>query len=458
MEPFMLSAADAAERLRRREFSPVTLVESCLTRIKTLEPKLRAWVTVDAEGALEAAFRRAKDLESKGSVGALHGIPVGIKDLFYTAGMRTTAGSKICAEFVPAWDATLVTRLKDAGAIVLGKTVTTEWAASDPPPTRNPWNPAHTPGGSSSGSAVAVAARMCPAATGTQTAGSIVRPAAYNGVVGLKPTYGRLSRRGIVPQSWSIDTPGILVRTVEDAALLLEVLAGHDPEDASTSVRPVPAYRQHINGLRRPPRLGLIRQFLEHSAEQVQMHMDGVAQRFREAGADVRAVTFPGDLALVLAAHWTIMKADFAAVHQKLFREHSQEYGPHVRGLIETGMLIPGVAYIQSLRIRNRFRRQAEALADSVDALLAPATGVTAPRIESPAGEALALPRTGDHAFQMPWSFAGLPVIGLPSGIGGDGLPLAIQLIGAPFAEEKLLAVARWCEMTLNVKLLPPLE
>jgi aspartyl-tRNA(Asn)/glutamyl-tRNA(Gln) amidotransferase subunit A len=298
---------------------------------------------------------------------------------------------------------------------------------------------------------------MCPAAIGTQTAGSVVRPAAYNGVVGLKPTYGRLSRRGSFSQSWSIDTPGILVRTVEDAALLLEVLAGHDPEDASTSARPVPAYRQHLNSLRRPPSLGLMRQFQEQSTEQVQVQMEGVVKRFREAGADVRTVAFPGDLAVVLAAHWTIMKADFAAGHQKLFREHSRDYGPHVRGLIETGMLIPAVDYIQALRIRRRFRRQAEDLVASVDALLAPVTGATAPLIEAPAGEATAVPRTGDHAFQMPWSFSGLPVISLPSGIAGDGLPLAIQLIGAPFAEEKLLAVARWCEATLDMDLLPPL-
>ncbi len=226
VEAYELSVSEVAQKIKDRQFSPTTLVRSLLSRIDSLDETLRAWVTIDREEVLTTAHQREQELEEGNSVGILHGVPVGLKDIFYTAGMKTTACSRIFADFVPEYDATSVTKLKEAGAIILGKAVTTEFATSDPSPTRNPWNLAHTPGGSSSGSSVAVAVGMVPAALGSQTGGSTCRPAAYNGIVGLKPTYGRISRYGVIPVSWSLDTVGILVRTVDDAAVMLQAMAG----------------------------------------------------------------------------------------------------------------------------------------------------------------------------------------------------------------------------------------
>ena len=203
-EPYTLSVAEAAKQVRAGTLSPVTLAQSLLDRIDALEPALHAWVTIDREEVMNIAQQREMELGQQGPKGPIHGVPVGLKDIFYTAGMKTTACSRIYADFVPSYDATCVARIKQAGGIILGKAVTTEFATADPSPTVNPWDPAHTPGGSSSGSSVAVATRMCAATLGSQTGGSTCRPAAYNGIVGLKPTYGRISRYGVVPASWSL--------------------------------------------------------------------------------------------------------------------------------------------------------------------------------------------------------------------------------------------------------------
>ena len=229
--PYRLGVSESASQIRDGALSPVTLAKALLERIDALEPALQSWVTIDREQVLDAARERENEAEQGNLRGPLHGVPVGIKDIFYTEGMATTACSRILADFVPDYDAPCVAKLKEAGAIVLGKTVTTEFAASDPPPTRNAWNPAHTPGGSSSGSSVAVSTGMCAAALGSQTAGSVCRPASFNGVVGLKPSYGRISRRGVVAYSWSLDTVGVMSRSVTDAAVMLQAMAGHDPQD-----------------------------------------------------------------------------------------------------------------------------------------------------------------------------------------------------------------------------------
>src|SRR6266545_4091901 len=270
-----LTAYEAALRIRRRELSPVALVESLLRRIDQLEPKVQAWVTVDRAGALTMARHLEQEVQQGSTRGPLHGVPIGIKDIYWTAGMKTTCGSRIFADHVPTYDATTVARLKQAGAIILGKTVTTEFATADPGPTRNPWHLEHTPGGSSSGSAAGVAARMVPAALGSQTGGSIHRPAAYSGVFGLKPTHGRVSTYGVFPVSWCLDHMGPLARTVTDIALVLQVLAGYDPLDPATSRAPVPDYLQAVQRADRPRRLGLVRQFfLEHAAPELRAHTE----------------------------------------------------------------------------------------------------------------------------------------------------------------------------------------
>ena len=257
-EPFELTVAEAADRIRRRRLSAVELMESLLARARSLEPDLRVWVTLDEDAALAEARRRQDELDESGPAGPLHGVPVGVKDIFYTAGVRTTSGSPIYADFVPTYDATAVAVLKASGAVIMGKTVTTEFACMDPSPTRNPWNVAHTPGGSSSGSAVGVAARAFPAALGSQTAGSVLRPAAYSGVVGMKPTFGSVSTHGVTPVAGSLDTVGFFTRTVRDAATVLSVLAGHNPSDHSSSPAVRADYSAVLDPDLMPPHIGLV--------------------------------------------------------------------------------------------------------------------------------------------------------------------------------------------------------
>ncbi len=438
-----LTVTQAAALVRQRQLSPVELVEALLARASALEPALRVWVTLDAEGALKAA----RELERHGPRGPLHGIPIAIKDIYYTRGLRTTACSPIYADFVPEYDATTVALLRKAGAIIMGKTVTTQFACGDPPPTRNPWNAAHTPGGSSSGSAVGVAARIFPAALGSQTAGSVVRPASYNGVVGLKPTFGRISRHGVIPVAWSLDTMGTFTRTVEDAALLLNVLAGHDPNDASTSASPVPDYTKALASLDRPPRIGLLRQFFYDRADaETRQRTDAVVERLGRQGARVEEIRVPSDFDTLLAAHRIIMTVEAAAVHQASFSARPDDYAPNVRGVVEAGMLTPAVAYVQAQRLRRRFRLEMERAIQPFDVLLTPTTPTPAPRD---------LSTTGDPVFQTPWTACGFPAITLPTGLSASGLPLGLQLVAAPFAEERLLAAARWCEEALEVRLAP---
>ena len=443
-----LTVAQAAALIRERTLSPVALAETLLQRIDALEPTLHAWVTIDREEVLGTARELERELEQRGPRGPLHGIPVGLKDIIYTAGMKTTAGSPLYTDFVPTYDATCVMRLKKAGAMVLGKTVTTEFANGDPTPARNPWNLAHTPGGSSSGSAVAVGARMCPATLGSQTGGSTLRPAIYNGVVGFKPSYGRTSRYGVVPCSWTLDHVGILVRTVEDAALILQAIAGYDPNDPSTVPEAVPDYLAHLESQKEPPRIGVVRgDFYAYADREVCEHTDQVVGRLRQAGATILEVSLPSSLDLMLALQAIIMNTETAAFQEETFRANPDAYGPVIRTRIETGLLYSGAEFLRAQRARRRIRQEMQELAGQVDVLLTPATPAPPPRD---------LTTTGDHAFQAPWTLAGLPAIALPSGLSREGLPLGIQLIGPLFEEERLLAVARWCERALSVILAPP--
>jgi aspartyl-tRNA(Asn)/glutamyl-tRNA(Gln) amidotransferase subunit A len=447
-ESTYLGAAETATRIRSGRLSPVDAVEVCLRRIETLDDKLRAWATVSKRAALDTARALERELEERGPRGPLHGIPVGVKDVYYTAGVKTSAGSKLCEDFVPEYSATAVRRLESAGAIVLGKTACTEFAANDPAPTRNPWNLDHTPGGSSSGSAAAVAARTCFVTLDTQTAGDILRPAAYNGVVGLKPSYGRISRRGTIPVAWSLDTGGVMARSVEDAALALGVLAGHDPEDQSSSSGPVRDYVSTSRGWSDPPTLGLLRRyFYDHASEKVREHTERVVDLLGSAGARIEEVEPPEDLGLVYAAHRTVVFSECAAYHQETFRQRPEDYGPKLRQLIELGQATPAVSYIQAQRLRRRFARRLGETLHGVDAFITATTPTTAPSD---------LSETGDRRFQIPWTFAGVPAINMPSGLDRSGLPFGIQLIGALFAEDRLLATAYWCEKALSVDLSPP--
>lgn len=438
-QPYELTATEALEQLRRHALSPVDLVTSLLERIDALEPELHAWETVDREGALAQAHRCEEDLGA-GSARALCGLPIGIKDIFCTAGLRTSAGFAPYCDFIPREDATAVARLRAAGAVILGKTVTTQFAFTDPSRTRNPWNPARTPGGSSSGSAAAVAARMIPAALGTQTAGSVLRPAAYCGAVGFKPTYGRISRRGVLPLSWSLDHVGMMVRSVTDAAPLLQVLAGHDRRDRASARRRVPDYGAAVTRAGPAPTLALVRDFLDVATPEVREHVERVAARLAASGAHLREVRLPVPLPDILAVHHGIMQTEAAAVHAELLSRHPESFGPNLRAYVEIGQLIPGPVYLQAQRLRRRIRERVVPMLQGVAALVLPTVSSTAPDPST----------TGDASFQAPWSLLGLPAISLPTGLCAEGLPFATQLVAGPFQEIGLLRAARWCELALG--------
>ena len=449
-ELFELGVAEASARIREGELSPVALVEACLARIESLNPALKAWETVDAQGALRHARRLEAELQQRGPRGPLHGIPVGLKDIIYTRGMRTTGGSRTYSDFVPSFDATVVAKLRRAGAIILGKTVTTEFAASGEPLSINPWNPEHTPSGSSTGSAVAVAARMCPVALGTQTGGSTLRPSAFTGVVGLKPSYGRVSKYGVIPASYSMDTVGIIVRSVEDATLVLQAAAGYDPKDPSSARRRVPDFAKALDSEVRQPRIGTIRQFFfARSTEEVQKRTEAVVTQLSEAGAVHSEVHLPESFSFLVPIWPVIFHAEAAAYHEEVFRERATDYTSGLRGSLETAAFIPAIQYIQAQRLRRQCRREMEALFRTVDVFLTPTVATPPPPLRGPN-------TATSNEFQSPWTNLGFPSITIPLGLSSTSLPLGIQLIAAPFAEERLLAVARWCERLLNVKLTPP--
>ena len=447
--PNHLTISLASRNIAQGNLSPVALVQACLAQIDRLEPSLHAWVTIDRNAVLESAQALQDELARTGPRSALHGIPIGIKDIFSTAGMRTTACSRILADLVPREDAVAVSRLKAAGAIVLGKTVTTEFAAGDPSPTRNPWNAAHTPGGSSSGSAVAVAALMCPAALGSQTGGSILRPAAYNGVVGLKPTFGRISMAGVIPVAWSFDTIGPLARSVEDVAILLEALAGHDAHGPESGDAPASGYLSQMRQHDAPPHIGVIGDFLAEAGVEVAEHTRGICRRLSQAGALVQEVAAPPSYSLAQHLHWVILCSEMAAYHEQYHRRDADLYSEQLRRRMEAGFLTPAVAYHQAQRHRSTLRREMDELAGNWDVLLTPSTPTAAPRD---------LTTTGSAIFQNPWTSTGLPSITLPSGLSpADKVPFGIQLISSAFTEGRLLGAARWCERVLRAQSTPPI-
>src|SRR5437762_1020452 len=416
-----LSAVAARDAIKSGALSPVALVDACLARIRSLDPTLQAWIHVDEAGARTQAALREEEAKSGKLRGPLHGIPVGIKDIFDVEGMPTTAGMREWAHTRPTRDSASVQMLRNKGAIVLGKTHTTQFAYRDPAPTRNPWNRAHTPGGCSSGSAAAVAARMVPLALGSQTVGSVLRPASYCGVVGFKPTHGLVSTTGVIPLAGSLDHVGVFTRGVADAGLVFSVLARQ-----RVAVEPG-----------NPPRLALAPEVLRRASREVAAHVQATADAFARAGATLTEVKLPRSFDGIHAAGQTVLESEAAAFHEPLFAKYADQYGPEIRKLVERGLTISAVTYLGANRARLAFREEVMEVLAAHDALLTP----TAP---TPAPEGLA--STGDASLCAPWSFAGVPAISLPSGLTPSGLPLAIQLVQAAGASARLLSVAAWCE------------
>ncbi len=446
-QPYELTVSEAASLIRSREMSAVDMARSLLDRIEALEPDLKAWVYLDRAAVLAEAEARDRAIAQGAAPGPLHGIPVGVKDIYYTAGIPTTACSRVYQDFVPEYDAAPVALLKGAGAIMLGKTVTTEFACMDPSPAINPWNPAHTPGGSSSGSAVAVAARMCPAALGSQTVGSVLRPASYNGVVGFKPSYGRVSRYGVIPVSWSLDTMGWMTRTVEDAALLLQAMAGPDENDP---VAPATAVPDYAAALANPaaPRIGVIRQFFfDHADEETRQHTGAMVERLAEVGAEVEELPLPPSMDTAIEDQQIIMAVEGSTFHEPMYRQQAMDYQPGIRAMIQRGLDTDAVTYSRAMERRQQFITDMRKLAERVDILLTPST---------PTPPLPDLTNTGNTMYQGPWTSCGLPAITLPSGLSASGVPLGLQLVGAYMGEAGLLAAARWCEEALQIRLTPP--
>lgn len=442
----MLTATQIAAGVRSGSLSPVELVQQYLGLIDSLDSRLEAWVLADSAGARTAAQRiELANLRE----GPLLGVPVGVKDIYDIGGLPTRCGSGSFAAYTPAEDAATVERLRAAGAILLGKTATTEFAYIDPAPTRNPWNPAHTPGGSSSGSAAAVAAGMAPIALGSQTVGSVLRPAAYCGVVGLKPSHGLVSLRGIFPLAPSFDHPGIFSRTVLDAAVVLQAIAGYDERDPLSVRAPVEDYVAAADDAADAPVIGVPWQFFrERGGAEVVEETERVIRALADAGATIRDIDLPYTAQGIRDMGESVFAAEAAAVHAKLYAEHADEYRPLLRAHIAQGLTVRAVDYIDAMGARGRFRRDFINILEPVDALLIPTAPSTAP---------LGLTSTGDAVFCAPASFAGVPSIALPSGVSNAGLPLSVQLVAGPFAETALLRAAAWVERVLDFHAEPPL-
>lgn len=435
----MNTIQEAAEAIRGRRLSPIDLVEQCLDAIDRWEKHVHAWVFVDREYALAEAKRLTAELEKNQYRGPLHGIPIGVKDIYDVFDWPTACGSKLWANSIARQDAPIVASLRTAGAIFLGKTVTTQFASFDPPVTRNPWNLAHTPGGSSSGSAAAVATGMCLGAIGSQTGGSITRPASYCGIAGCKPTYGFLPLNGIMPLAGSMDHPGPMGHNVMDLALLLRAMAG--------SSIPMPNFVEKAAVAATRPRFGRLRQLFEEKAhETVRDMMDEISHRFSEDGAEVGEFGLPAGFSDVIHRHRIVMAVEAGQFHEARLRRHPEDYSPRIKQLLEEGLSFAAAEYARTKQHQGELTAAMQSILYGDLVLLCPATTSPAPLADT----------TGDPAFNSPWSYTGLPTISIQTGYFVDSLPLALQLVAGPGREDVLFSVAAWCEKRLAPSPLVP--
>jgi Asp-tRNA(Asn)/Glu-tRNA(Gln) amidotransferase A subunit family amidase len=421
-----LSATEAARKLAAREVSAEKLLRHCLERITEREPTVHAWTFLDAD----AAVRHAQALDAGAAKGLLHGLPIGVKDVFDTFDMPTAYNSPIYASHRPAADAACVALARAAGAIVVGKTVTTEFATFHPGPTCNPRNPAHTPGGSSSGSAAAIADWMVPLAFGTQTAGSIIRPAAYCGVVGYKPTYGTLNRVGVKMISDSLDTIGVLTRTVPDAALFVAALSGRRDLVIESSS---PA----------APRVGVCRTHEWNRAGAAMVAtLEDATQRLRAAGASVRDLALPKPYAGLAEAQVAIMVAEVARClsHERLV--HRDQLSPEMVTMIEAGLAVTPERYEGAQMLASECRARLAEVFDDVDVLIAPSAPGEAP---------IGIEATGDPLFNRIWTLLRAPVIHVPCALGPNGLPLGVSVVGPFGADRATLLAADWIQSRIGL-------
>jgi aspartyl-tRNA(Asn)/glutamyl-tRNA(Gln) amidotransferase subunit A len=441
-----LSAVSAAAAIRDRKLSPVELLQALLQRIDRLDPKLNAFIRVDRERALAAAREAEREIVSGRTRGPLHGIPVGIKDIIDVAGLPTTCHSKILLENVAAQDAFVVARLREAGAVVIGKLSTHEFAIGGPcfdlpfPPARNPWNRDHHPGGSSSGSGSGLAAGFFPLALGSDTGGSVRNPASCCGIVGLKPTYGMVSRRGVFPLAFSLDHVGPMARTVADCALLLDAIAGHDSADPGSRRGSEGSAARDLGVGLRGLRVGYVRHFHEQDMPadpEMAAALDEAARVLAAEGAELRTVTLP-DLNVFAAVNRVILQSEAWAVHAPWLRDQPQDYAQFTRRRLLAGAFLSAGDYVDAMRQRRRQIAAVEEAFREVDVLLS-ASGMDPPcQID----DLEAIQRTYPRQARTPFNTTGHPALAMMAGRAKNGLPLALQLAGRYWDERTLLRAA----------------
>ncbi len=429
-----LSAVEAARRLRDGEMTSEQLVQACLDRIEEAEPEVQAWAHLDPDYALEQARARDAARQAGAACGPLHGLPVGLKDIFDTQGVPTENGTVLDAGRQPTRDCTVAGLLKEAGAVIAGKTVTTELAVFTPGKTRNPHNPAHTPGGSSSGSAAAVASNMVPLAVGTQTNGSIIRPGSYCGTVAYKPTLGQISRHGVLAQSRHLDTVGVYGRSVEDVALIGEALSAYDDRDSDMRPRSRPRLVETVAG---EPPLDPVFAFVkspvwDQADDDAKEAFGEIAEFLGEACDEVE---LPEPFAKAVELHRTIMLGDFAKSFAGYYERGANRLSARLRDMIQEGQSVLAMDYNRAVDWIEVLNAGLDQVFDRYDAILTPAaTG------EAPAG----LESTGSPVFCTLWTYCGTPAVSLPLLAGANGLPIGVQLVGRRGDDARLLRTARW--------------
>ena len=453
------SAGQLGPMIRSGEISPVEIIDAHLSRIRATEPVLNSFITVLADEATAAARQAERDIRAGRHKGPLHGIPVGLKDLFNTGGVRTTSGSRIYDNFIPAQDCTVAARFHEAGAILLGKLNMHQFAYGptgenpDYGHMHNPWDPERVSGGSSGGSGSAAAAGQCTITTGSDTGGSIRIPAALCGIVGLKPTYGRVSRHGLTPLAWSMDHPGPMVRTVEDAAITMNVIAGHDPNDVASANLPVPDYTAALTGEIRGLRIGVPRQYMEAPLDpEVRQAVNDALAQMETMGAEVVEVEFP-EFNDAAAISTTMLMAEATACFRDLLASDGNRLYEPVRLRLEAGLFISAADYLRAQQGRAVFDRAARRLLEDVDLLAGPTEPVTAPPLlqqqvlagEQEIGTVAALTQ-----YTRPYNITGFPAISVPCGLSSEGMPIGLQLAGRPFDEETVLRVAHAYEQSTD--------
>ena len=442
-----LTLADAAALLRDKKISPVEYTEALLARIDRLNGKLDAFLRLTPDIAMADARRAETEIQAGNWRGPMHGVPYGLKDIIDYEGLPTTGHSKILQDNIAKADAPVAEKLKAAGGILMGKMSTHEFAVGGPsfdlpwPPARNPWNPDHHPGGSSSGSGSALAAGLLPAALGTDTGGSVRNPASMCGIVGMKATYGRVSRRGVLPLSFSLDHVGPMTRTVTDNAMLLNVLAGHDPKDPASARVDVPDFTAGIDKGVKGMTIGVIRHFHEKddtcTPEMAKSIEDAVAV-LKDLGAEIREIQVD-PLQVYAACNRTILVSEAYAIHEKWLQERPEDYGDRGRERILAGAFIRAADYVNATRQRRKLTERFNATIADLDAVVTVSSMEPACRIDDEAE----VDRTYPRQARAPFNVTGSPALAVPTGFSPDGLPLAMQIVGKPFDEATVYRVAR---------------